>query len=379
MNDKGKEMLYSVVDECTLKVKLIERDLITFFSIDVNKREFQKGILGKKVGEKFSVPNTSLTYEILEIFPPKSYAVLKKLEEFEFEGFHHYTNFENFENIMRSGKLYSRNNVKTLFPMFHDSASRSVISNTIERVQDKVRFYYKEKTPTFYINEGIKLDSNETDSDKETAHMPIPVLLLFSKKLINYDDVCFSDGNCGSHYTGITSNFETAAQYDWEGIFSRGPMSDEQKIGLIRKRNAEFLVPNEIDLKDLIAIVFRSQADKKHAEITIGKNSLYKVDPSKFFACYDSNRNYLCDYSDIDENQQVVLTFQHNPSEYIHKLIVYYKDGSMKKQILSQKLFNSRIVKLKLSLSLEKVKRIEYIMSGTGVFECNDVSAIWEN
>ncbi|MDO9592633.1 MAG: DarT ssDNA thymidine ADP-ribosyltransferase family protein, partial [Erysipelotrichaceae bacterium] len=103
--------------------------------------------------------------------------------EYQFEGFHHYTDFSNFINIENIGFLLSRNEAKK--NGFIDAAEQSVINKTNPVVMNFVRFYYKEKTPTIYDNEGIKVDNC-------TPHMPIPVLLIFNEDIINYEDVAYT-------------------------------------------------------------------------------------------------------------------------------------------------------------------------------------------
>lgn len=88
---------------------------------------------------------------------------------YQFDGFYHYTDFDNYIKIMKLSKLLSRNEARKYG--FVDAAEQSVIEKTHEKVKDYVRFYYKEKTPTIYKNEGIKADS-------ATPHMPVPVILV---------------------------------------------------------------------------------------------------------------------------------------------------------------------------------------------------------
>ena len=78
-----------------------------------------------------------------------------------------------------------------------------------------MRFYYKEKTPTIYDNEGIKVDNS-------SPHMPVPVLLMFDENIINYHLISFTSGCGGSKYSQITNNIHTAMDFDWESVFSRG-------------------------------------------------------------------------------------------------------------------------------------------------------------
>lgn len=380
MDDKKLALMQktdTVIEKCVLKVKVIELNEIKLFTVNVAEKPFQKEIVGKKIGESFTLNNLRVSYEILEIFrEPKN--ILEVLNSFNFEGFHHYTSFKNFINIIQSKKLCSRNRIENIFPEFCDAASKNVISKTTTHVKDMVRFYYRGQTPTFYKNEGIKL--KPIDENEETAHMPIPVLLLFSKNLLNYDGRCFSNKNCASNYVFITNQEQEAMNFDWEKIFSIGPTSIEDRFEIKQRRNAEFLLPDEINLDDLIAIIFRSEADKKHAEIVLGKNPLYKINPKKFFAPleFDIYRNYLVNYSQIDETQHATLEFHVDASQYIHKLIIYYENGQIDKKTLKLNKTDSNKAKIFLPYFQEGAWKIEYILSGTESYKCDDVSAVWE-
>lgn len=207
-----------------------------------------------------------------------------------FDGFHHYTHFDNFVKIMNEGKLYSRKRAEKIG--FWDAAKNDIIKSTTERLKGFVRFYYKEKTPTMYVNEGIKGE----DCD---AHMPLPVLLLFSEEIIQNDSVEFIPG-CGGRSTNIPiKDLDEVKKFDWEIIFSRGAYQDvfSQRKDIdddyIKNcRNAEFIYPNEVDTKNIKEIIFRSPADMKNAIALLGENSKFRVDRKKFY----NNNPYLLDY-----------------------------------------------------------------------------------
>lgn len=246
---------------------------------------------------------------------------------YQFEGFHHYTDFINFLDIMKTGKLLSRN--EAFKCGFIDAAEQSVIDRTSEKVKEYVRFYYKEKTPTIYDNEGIKVDNS-------LPHMPIPVLLLFNENIINYRNIAFTSGCGGSKYSKITNNLQTAINFDWKTVFNRGWIPtdedilmtlgyDPNKANVINKRNAEFLLNKEIDIKHIKKIIFRSPADKKHAILALGDNELFEVDASKF----NNHRNYLYDYDIVNNKDRyyISLIFRSGKSNYKHELKITYKDG----------------------------------------------------
>lgn len=300
--------------------------------------------------------------------------------DYKFEGFHHYTDFINFLNIMNTGRLLSRNEAQKCG--FVDAAEQSVINKTLWKVKEYVRFYYKEKTPTLYDNEGIKVDNS-------MPHMPIPVLLLFNENIINNQLIAFTSGCGGSKYSKKTDNIDTAMHFDWETIFSRGRIpSDENSImafgydtnkaSVINKRNAEFLKHKEVDIKHIKKIIFRSPADKKRAILALGENKLFKVDSNKF----NNHRNYLYDYDIVNNNGRynINLIFNAEKNNYSHEIKITYKDGvselvditAPNKRIINNYCINRCSLNFDfIPLAKRIVNRIEYYMNG-------HLCALWE-
>ena len=56
-----------VVDGCFVEAYIIEKDKKTGISVDLSVRPFQKSLIGKRVGDIFSLPNVDLTYRIEKI------------------------------------------------------------------------------------------------------------------------------------------------------------------------------------------------------------------------------------------------------------------------------------------------------------------------
>ena len=201
---------------------------------------------------------------------------------FKFEGLYHFTNFSNLKSIFESGYLLSRNDCYKSGMIFKDGASKDIISKTELNIQKFVRFYYKEQTPTLYVNEGIKKQKYIND-----AHCPIPVYLLFNESLIFHKDTYFSDGNAKVGRTKIDNTSSFFASIDWPVVFSRGQISN-YGLGMEakRKRQAELLCSTPVSLDYLKCIYFRSITDKRRAINLYGNQPYFKVDLHKF-----SNKN----------------------------------------------------------------------------------------
>lgn len=66
----------------------------------------------------------------------------------------HFTDINNVANILKCGKLYSRNRLHHSTQNFIDIASPEVIQRTPAYYQDFVRLYFRPRTPTQFRNEG---------------------------------------------------------------------------------------------------------------------------------------------------------------------------------------------------------------------------------
>lgn len=231
---------------------------------------------------------------------------IKRLEKiYNFNGPVHFTDYTNLGKIINEGYLYSREYCNTNGIKFRDVADQDVIKKSQVAVKSCVRFYYKEKTPTLYRNEGIK------KCGKNEPHVPIPVYLVFSNELIKLDSTIFSDGNAGSEYTSYGKTYEFFYNMSWNYIMNRGAITTEdyrEKFEIIRCRNAELLSTKPISVKYLKKIIFRSNADKVRAINDFGYNELYEVNKDMF----NNMNNYLEDYSVYKGNDELEVKLKLN-------------------------------------------------------------------
>lgn len=228
----------------------------------------------------------------------------KLRNEYNFDGFHHCTDFENFVKVMQSGKLYCRSKMEQ--GEFHDAAMTDCISHGGAWIQDYVRMYWREKTPTNYMNEGIK-------SVEEGFHMPIPVFLIFDYKIASHDNVWFADRNATKSDCEAANDIKYAYEWDWESVFNKDQTIIPNDY-LKSRRCAEFLYEGELSTKYLKKIVFRSQADLKRAINVLGLSELYTVDKTKFYnhqRCRGHYVNYIDDYSIERVGNQIRVTIEY--------------------------------------------------------------------
>ncbi|MDD3343762.1 MAG: DarT ssDNA thymidine ADP-ribosyltransferase family protein [Sulfurospirillaceae bacterium] len=201
---------------------------------------------------------------------------------------YHFSHIKNIVEILNCGKLYSRNQAIKLGLMTNDNANDEVIQHTQHCYKDYVRFYFRPKTPTQYINEGI-IPLSEVANN---AHCPIPVFLLFDfVKILSQDDVLFSEGNIANRGVKIYNNLAELNNLEFNNIFHSAPLPQESYREHIKYcRHAEVLVKDELNVYDYLKlIVVRSQADKESLLFWLkdeARKKLYgkiKIDPLGLF------------------------------------------------------------------------------------------------
>lgn len=188
-------------------------------------------------------------------------ALIELLSNKGCEGLFHMTDINNLKRIIKDGMLYSRLHPRNLSII--DSANPSVIQHTREEFKNYVRFYYKEKTPTYYNMEGIL-------HNKTQGHIPIPCLLIFSLEVTKLKHSRLADGNVSSIHTSIRDTVSSILdghiyEMSWDKILSRGYYESDDFTEETRIRNAEYLIKDEVSLGFLKKIIFRSQCELDYA------------------------------------------------------------------------------------------------------------------
>jgi len=172
---------------------------------------------------------------------------------------YHFTDVRNAVEILRSGKLLCRAELDSLKGMVVDNASHTVIANTAAYVHNYVRLYFRPRTPTQYRNEGIR----PKDQRVLESHCPVPIFFLFdAKDILTRADSSFSDGNLAAAGASLYNTAETLAGFNFREIYHVGAIPEYAKSSIIYHRNAEVVIPNELDLLSLKFIFCRSPAEK---------------------------------------------------------------------------------------------------------------------
>jgi hypothetical protein len=186
----------------------------------------------------------------------------------------HHTDIRNAVAILKSGKLLCRRRLDETGGMVVDNASRPIISSTESLVKDYVRLYFRPRNPTQYRNEGVR----PKDKQWEESHCPVPVFFLFdSKSILTRDECFFSEGNLASlGVQGLRSTAKDLSNFDFKKIYHDSPHNDSS---ITFHKNAEVVIPNELDLSVLKYIVCRSPAERE---------SLLNLLPEDVFARWSS-------------------------------------------------------------------------------------------
>jgi len=170
----------------------------------------------------------------------------------------HHTDIRNAVAILKSGKLLCRRKLDETGSMVVDNASRPIISSTESLVKDYVRLYFRPRNPTQFRNEGVR----PKDRQWEESHCPVPIFFLFdSKAILTRSDCQFSEGNLATlGVNGLRSSAEDLFSFNFKMIYHDSPHNDSS---ITFHKNAEVVIPNELDLLALKYIVCRSPAERE--------------------------------------------------------------------------------------------------------------------
>lgn len=180
----------------------------------------------------------------------------------------HVTHMDNVIEILNHGKLMSRSECDRLGIPVWDNASKVVLDGSDQKLSDFVRLYFRPRTPTFNRNEGFK-SLAEMESDPLKAHCPVPVALIFdSAAVLGLPDARFSTQSLAS-YSNLslmerTSNcVNDLVAADFASIYHDVAFRPDEKDWIIKARQAEVIVPNEMRLSGVLrGIRTRSDAER---------------------------------------------------------------------------------------------------------------------
>lgn len=169
---------------------------------------------------------------------------------------------ENAAAILNTGRLLSRAAAEHghLIPV--DSGSPHYVGHLSSAHRNLVRLYFRPRTPTQYVNEGIR-PQGEIQYD---AHMPVPVYLLFASSLLAEQGVSFTKGRL-TEATEVGDSAEFLRSIDFGDVYhdhAVGKLGESvRRSTILNARHSEVVVENELPLDQLKHIVCRSAPERE--------------------------------------------------------------------------------------------------------------------
>jgi hypothetical protein len=167
-----------------------------------------------------------------------------------------FDDIQNAVRILQDGKVLCRAKRGAAL----ETASQEVLDHTEEAWKNHVRLYFRPRTPTQYQVEGFR-PKDQLGSLK--AHMPVPVFFLFdATDVLTRASTKFSYGNLAAH-PDVGENADYFEAIPFEKVYHDSWMSEGEKGNIKFHRQAEVIVPNELELDALQLIWLRTEAEYK--------------------------------------------------------------------------------------------------------------------
>lgn len=253
---------------------------------------------------------------------------------------YHFSDINNIINILKEGKLYSRNLAVKRGLMKNDNANNDIICHTPPEICDYVRFYFRPKTPTLFRNEGIIPEEKIVDG----AHCPIPIYLFFkSKEIIGDDNSQFSEKTLASYFTKRDTEIDKLYQYNFDKIYHNESFDRDFESDIIQYRQAEVIIKDCVTLSEKLKyIVCRSEAEKDTLIYLLKKENIYQQ--HKDYIVYKPRTqvfNHKRLYVDSVSLSKSMIKVTFNPSTAYRDKINYV--------LIIKNLINNRIYQFKAS------------------------------
>ena len=216
---------------------------------------------------------------------------------------YHFTNLNNAITILENGRLLSRAKLEQTQQMATDNASPEVINQTGVQWKEYVRLYFRPRTPTQYINEGFRPNTQR----ELGAHCPFPIYFLFdSKGLLSRKNVYFSKGSLASFGTTPFSDAKQFKEIPFQLVYHDSWFPPELRSEIIYRRHAEVIIKDCLNLDFLKYVLCRSEAEYKTLLYLLSsgakKNWGSKIGSSKKGNFYFRNWLFV-EEADLNTNQ----------------------------------------------------------------------------
>lgn len=169
----------------------------------------------------------------------------------------HCTDLLNAVGILRHGELLSRLQATKSGRLQVDIASPGIIAQTDLDWQDHVRLYFRPRTPTQNRNEGFR----PIGAQQLGSHCPVPIYFLFDAiSILSREDSLFTVGNVAAGAQPI-NDIDRLQEVPFESVYHDTWFDPSERSTIVFHRNAEVLIPQQLDLQALRMICCRSQAE----------------------------------------------------------------------------------------------------------------------
>ena len=169
---------------------------------------------------------------------------------------------ENAAAILNSGRLLSRAAAEHGNLIRVDSGSPHYVEHLSSAHRNLVRLYFRPRTPTQYVNEGIR----PRCEIRYDAHMPVPVYLLFASSLLAQQGVSFTKGRL-NEAAEVGDSAEFLRSIDFRDVYHDGAVGrlgeSERRPIILNARHSEVVVKAELSLDKLKHIVCRSAPERE--------------------------------------------------------------------------------------------------------------------
>jgi len=170
--------------------------------------------------------------------------------------------FEHVEaaaSVLNSGVLLSRGEAQRRGWLKRDCASAEIISQTPDKWKDCVRLYFRPLTPMQFNTEGHRPAGEYVRG----ASCPVPVVFKFdAASILTRDATRFSDGNlAATSRVSVGDDIGFLSRIPFRLVYHNTWMPGEQKEDLTFRRHAEAIVPKELRLSVLQAVLCRTTAE----------------------------------------------------------------------------------------------------------------------
>jgi hypothetical protein len=171
------------------------------------------------------------------------------------ERLYHVTDIRNAVSILKSGAVLSRAAATTQGLAFADAASAAVVENA-PWAHDFARLYFRPRTPTQFWMEGMRMPQ---ERGALGALGCIPVFFIFrAAETLLLPGVQLTAGNASNAGVQTYDSIAGLSKLSMERIYHDGRMSQAEKAAVTHARCAEVLVPEQLGLQSLEAVVCRS-------------------------------------------------------------------------------------------------------------------------